>query len=48
IHYVDGEIQISPHAYDQLPLYDTWAYKPFLFHYKDIEKVAESIWTYYI
>jgi hypothetical protein len=36
------------HAYDQLPLYDTWEYKPVLFHYKDIKKVAESFWTYYM
>ena len=38
----------SPHAYDQLPLYDTWAYKPVLFRYKDIKRVAESFWTYYL
>jgi len=36
------------HAYDQLPLYDTWTYKPVLFKYRDIKKVAESFWTYYI
>ena len=36
------------HAYDQLPLYDTWTYKPVLFKYSDIKKVAESFWTYYI
>jgi penicillin amidase len=38
----------SPHAYDQLPLYDTWTYKPVLFKYSDIKKVAESVWKYYI
>jgi penicillin amidase len=32
----------SPHAYDQLPLYETWTYKPMLFRYKDIWDVAES------
>ena len=42
IHLVDGNIQISPHAYDQLVLYDTWTYKPMLFQYKDIKKVAEE------
>jgi len=36
------------HAYDQLPLYDTWTYKPVLFKYSDIKKVAESFWTYYM
>ena len=36
------------HAYDQLPLYDTWTYKPVLFNKKDIKKVAESFWTYYL
>lgn len=34
--------QPSPHAYDQLPLYETWTYKPMLFSFKDIWKVAES------
>ncbi|MHA2284137.1 MAG: penicillin acylase family protein [Promethearchaeota archaeon] len=38
----------SPHAYDQLPLYDTWTYKPVLFKKNDIRDVAESIWIYYI
>jgi len=32
----------SPHAYDQLPLYETWTYKPMLFSFKDIWNVAES------
>ncbi|MFW9874095.1 MAG: penicillin acylase family protein [Candidatus Thorarchaeota archaeon] len=36
---------ISPHAYDQLELYDTWTYKPVLFHYRDIKEVAESTMT---
>ena len=30
------------HAYDQLPLYDTWTYKPVLFKYQNIKEVAES------
>ncbi len=38
----------SPHAYDQLALYDTWTYKPLLFEEMDIRNVAESIWTYYM
>ncbi|MFW9781120.1 MAG: penicillin acylase family protein [Candidatus Heimdallarchaeota archaeon] len=37
--YVTG---ISPHAFDQLSLYDTWTYKPVLFKYRDIKNVAES------
>jgi len=32
----------SPHAYDQLPLYETWTYKPMLYSIWDILKVAES------
>jgi len=32
----------SPHAYDQLPLYETWTYKPMRFSYEDILGVAES------
>ncbi|NHJ20840.1 MAG: penicillin acylase family protein [Candidatus Lokiarchaeota archaeon] len=36
----------SPHAYDQLPLYDTWTYKPVLFRFSDIKRVAESVWRY--
>ena len=35
------------HAYDQLPLYETWTYKPMLFHYSAIEAVAESFTTLY-
>ncbi len=34
--------QPSPHAYDQLILYETWTYKPMLFRFKDIWNVAES------
>jgi len=36
------------HAYDQLPLYDTWTYKPVLFNYYDVKAVAESTWTYFM
>jgi penicillin amidase len=32
----------SPHAYDQLPLYETWTYKPMRFSSKEIWRVAES------
>jgi len=38
-------IIMSPHAYDQLPLYETWTYKPMLFRYSAIEAVAESFTT---
>jgi len=33
----------SPHAYDQLLLYETWQYKPMLHNIFDILEVAESI-----
>lgn len=33
------------HAYDQLPLYETWTYKPMLFRYNNIMDVAESLMT---
>ncbi|MFX1251411.1 MAG: hypothetical protein ACFFCZ_07360 [Promethearchaeota archaeon] len=33
---------ISPHAYDQLALYETWTYKPVLFRSHDIWEVADS------
>jgi penicillin amidase len=42
MNLVDGMPNISPHAYDQLPLYETWTYKPMLFRFWDIWKVAES------
>jgi len=35
----------SPHAYDQLALYETWTYKPMLFRYQSIADVAESFTT---
>ncbi len=35
----------SPHAYDQLALYETWTYKPMLFRYQSIAEVAESFTT---
>ncbi|MHA1992320.1 MAG: penicillin acylase family protein [Candidatus Hodarchaeales archaeon] len=38
----------SPHAYDQLELYDTWTYKPVRFNYKDVKSVSESIMTLYL
>jgi penicillin amidase len=43
IHLVDGNIVISPHAYDQLPLYETWTYKPVLLRFSSIWKVRESV-----
>ncbi|MFX1281029.1 MAG: penicillin acylase family protein [Promethearchaeota archaeon] len=33
----------SPHAYDQLPLYETWTYKPMRYNFWDIWKVHESV-----
>ncbi|MFX0151162.1 MAG: penicillin acylase family protein [Candidatus Hodarchaeota archaeon] len=42
VHLVDGVPTISPHAYDQLLLYETWTYKPVLLRYRDIWEVAES------
>jgi len=35
----------SPHAYDQLELYETWTYKPMLFRSDAIWEVAESWFT---
>ena len=32
----------SPHAYDQLMLYETWTYKPMLYRIEDVLEVAES------
>ena len=43
IHLVDGNIVISPHAYDQLPLYETWTYKPVLLRFSSIWEVRESV-----
>jgi penicillin amidase len=41
--YLKGTVPTaSPHAYDQLPLYETWTYKPMLFSFEDIWNVAES------
>jgi hypothetical protein len=39
---VDGVPTPSPHAYDQLLLYETWTYKPMRYRYEDIMEVAES------
>ena len=33
----------SPHAYDQLALYETWTYKPMRYYFWDIWKVRESV-----
>ncbi len=37
----------SSHAYDQLPLYETWTYKPMLFRFDDIWEAAES-WKFLV
>jgi penicillin amidase len=42
VNLVGGIPHPSPHAYDQLPLYETWTYKPMLFSFEDIWNVAES------
>ncbi len=39
----EGNIIYSPHAYDQLPLYETWTYKPMRYHFLDIWQVRESV-----
>ncbi|MFX1550305.1 MAG: penicillin acylase family protein [Promethearchaeota archaeon] len=33
----------SPHAYDQLPLYESWTYKPMRYYFWDIWSVKESV-----
>jgi penicillin amidase len=42
VNLVGGIPHPSPHAYDQLLLYETWTYKPMLFRIEDIWNVAES------
>ena len=42
IYLKGGVPTASPHAYDQLPLYETWTYKPMRFSSKEIWEVAES------
>jgi penicillin amidase len=43
VHLVDGTIVVSPHAYDQLLLYETWTYKPVLLRFLSIWEVRESV-----
>jgi penicillin amidase len=45
---IDGVPIPSPHAYDQLLLYETWTYKPMLFRFCDVYNVAESWKTLFI
>jgi len=41
--YLNGTVPvISPHAYDQLPLYESWTYKPMLLRFTDIWSARES------
>ena len=40
--YFNGAPVMSPHAYDQLPLYETWNYKPMRFSSEEIGGSAES------
>jgi hypothetical protein len=42
ISLVNGIPKPSPHAYDQLPLYETWTYKPMFFRHEDLSGVIES------
>jgi len=42
MHLEDGSPIISPHAYDQLPLYEAWTYKPMRFQSDEIWGAAES------
>jgi penicillin amidase len=42
IAFVNGAPTPSPHAYDQLSLYETWTYKPMSFSHEDLSKVTES------
>jgi penicillin amidase len=42
VSLVNGTPVVSPHAYDQLSLYETWTYKPMLFRFWDIWQVRES------
>ncbi|MFW9946487.1 MAG: penicillin acylase family protein [Candidatus Odinarchaeota archaeon] len=41
--FMNGYMEYSPHAYDQLILYETWTYKPMRYDYFDIRSVAESM-----
>ena len=43
VHVMNGVPTISPHAYDQLLLYETWTYKPMRYNLWDIWKVRESV-----
>jgi penicillin amidase len=47
VHSVDGVPTISPHAYDQLALYETWTYKPMRYDLWDIWRVRESTTVLY-
>ncbi|MFX1511712.1 MAG: penicillin acylase family protein [Promethearchaeota archaeon] len=48
MNLMNGIPNMSPHAYDQLELYETWTYKPVLFSYQEIWIVAESVKTLYL
>ena len=41
--FINGYMELSPHAYDQLMLYETWTYKPMRFNYLEIRSIAESM-----
>jgi hypothetical protein len=41
--FINGYYEISPHAYDQLALYETWTYKPMRYQIWDIWRVRESV-----
>ncbi|MFX1457923.1 MAG: penicillin acylase family protein [Promethearchaeota archaeon] len=41
--FINGYMELSPHAYDQLMLYETWTYKPMRYDYWEIRSIAESM-----
>jgi len=41
--FINGYMELNPHAYDQLMLYETWTYKPMRYNYYEIRSVAESM-----
>ena len=42
MHREGGHPIVGPHAYDQLPLYETWTYKPMRFRSEEIWRAAKS------
>lgn len=40
--FINGYMELNPHCYDQLMLYETWTYKPMRYDYFEIRSIAES------